>query len=178
MSDHNLASFADHYDLLIEDRVFLPPAGEHIEDSLKCSSLTRSTFRRCVSFGGLENALDCNRLCRDLRFESCSFFNGEQAAIVIKGGCERITFTGCLLCRAEKSWCDVLLDDWSDQSRQPSREIDLRGLHRTDGAKVRIVVGRGWGRILPSYNPAHAEILFVKSVGVHLYNLVKGLCCR
>ena len=176
MSDHNLASFADQYGLLVEDRTF--SGGSAYDDILKCSCLKRSAFRNCHSTGGEENALDCNRFCQDLLFNGCIFSGGKQAAIVIKGCCERIIFTDCLLSRTTKSWCDVLIDDWSDQSRQPSREIDLRGLRRGDGAKVRIVVGRGWGRILPSYNPAHAEILFVKSVGVHLYNLVKGLCCR
>lgn len=185
MSDNNLVSFADQSGLLIEGRVFLPSdwlmgAGRAsvYDDTWKLSHTSNSVFRNCKGFGGNENAIDLNRMCENVRFEACELIGGDQAAIVIKGGCKNIVFpqeAPTYVRRDQDSWCDVLLDDWSDQSRNPSRGIDLRGLRRKDGAKVRIVVGRGWGRVLPLYDKQHAEILILKSAGVHFYNLGKGI---
>ena len=175
-ADNNLVSFADQSGLLITGQIYgARGLGFGYDDVLKCSNLRDSTFISCAAYGGQENALDCNRFCQDLVFRACAFVGGEQAAIVIKGGCSNIAFVDCAISRTKKSWCDILVDDWSDQSRNPSRGLDLRGIYRLDGAKVRMVIGRGWGRVLPLYDPAKAEILFWKSAGVHLYNLGKGL---
>ena len=173
--DYNKFSYADQSGVHVTDHVFKLAAGESCDDLLKCSHLEDSSFIGCsilACSNARENAIDCNRLCRAILFSSCLINGGNQAAIVIKGECSNIIFKDCTITPSSRSWCDVLVDDWSDQSKKPSTDIDLRGLSRIDGKKIRIVFGRFK---VPTYNKNTAKICWIKSAGLHVYNLVKGL---
>lgn len=167
MADKNLQSYADQDGLSIAHESWA--GGLDYDDILKCSKLTNSSFLDCEASGGRENALDCNRLCHLLDFISCRFIGGEQAAVVVKGGCKDIFFHDCTITPSKKSWTDVLWDDWSDQSKEPSTG-DISGLHRLDGKPVRVVFGR-WRK--PTMGD-HQKVLWIPTIGLHVYNIVKG----
>lgn len=175
MADNNKFSFADQDGVEKTSVLFQLTGDESCDDLLKCSKLTNSRFDTCAIYGNAnvrENAIDCNRYCENITFSSCSITGGNQSAIVVKGGCKNVRFIACNVTPSPKSWCDVLMDDWSDQSKNPSTGVDLTGLKRTDGKKLRIVFGR-WTK--PLYDERNARICWIATIGLHAYNILKGL---
>lgn len=175
MTDYNKFSFADKDGVEKTGVLFQLTDNESCDDLLKCSKLTNSRFTDCKILGNenvRENAIDCNRYCASVTFLGCKIQGGNQAVVVVKGGCSNIRFLDCTVTPSRKSWCDVLVDDWSDQSKNPSTNLDLTGLVRTDGKKLRIVFGR-W--VKPAYDKETARICWIKTIGLHAYNIVKGL---
>ena len=69
------------------------------------------------------------------------------------------------------SLCDILIDDWSDQSRRPS-ELTLRRVFRQDGEPVRVVFGRFRRPLIVNGN---CHIQRLSSFGLHAYVLWKGM---
>ena len=175
MSDNNKFSFADQDCVEKVGAIFQLTGDESCDDLLKCSKLTNSRFTGCAVIGNAnvrENALDCNRYCENITFDTCQFTGGNQSCFVIKGGCKNIRFPGCTCTPSSESWCDALIDDWSDQSKNPSTGIDLTGVKRSDGKKLRIVFGR-WTK--PAYDKNTARICWAATIGLHAYNIFKGL---
>ena len=174
MPDYNKFSFADAKGVVAANRIFQLENGETCDDLLKCSNLQDSSFMECSILGNdsvRENAIDCNRFCENLLFSRCTITGGNQACIVIKGGCKNIRFKECLLVRSKRSWTDILIDDWSDQSTKPSTGIDLLGTEMVGGSYVRVVFGR-WKK--PILGP-NQRILWIPTIGLHAYNIFKGL---
>lgn len=174
MPDQNKYSFADAYGIIVASRTFSLELGESCDDLLKCSNLRVANFHDCKVLGNpevRENAIDLNRFCEHVTFTQCCIKGGNQAGIVIKGASSDISFINCWIARSAKSWTDVLVDDWSDQSQEASTRIDLRGLTMGDGSKVRVVFGR-WKKPLMNENQ---RILWIPTIGLHAYNIGKGL---
>ena len=174
MPDQNKYSFADAYGIIVASRTFSLELGESCDDLLKCSNLRVANFHDCTVLGNpevRENAIDLNRFCEHVTFTQCRIIGGNQAGIVVKGASTEIRFINCWIARSARSWTDVLVDDWSDQSQEASTRIDLRGLTMGDGSKVRVVFGR-WHKPLMNENQ---RILWIPTIGLHAYNILKGL---
>lgn len=168
--DRNYISYSDQAGVLLQDFNIEPPDPEY-DDTLKLSCCSASTIRRGVVVGGRENAIDLNRMCKFVSISDVTLQGGRQASIVVKGGCEAIYFRDILIIPDKHSWCDVLWDDWSDQSRAPSYGV-LDNMHRDDGKPVRLVFGRFRRPVILGGN---VKILWIQTIGLHAYNLGKGL---
>lgn len=175
--DINFRSFADQDNVHLDGAVFDPSAeGEDeklIADALKFSHLTNSSFTRGRVLAELvkENAVDANRLCENVHVEDYLLVGGAQAAIVCKGGCKNMVFSRVKITPAASAWCDVLWDDYSDQSKAPSTG-ELIDVVRTDGKPVRVVFGRF---VRPKIVGGNCKIDWVRTIGLHAYNLAKDI---
>lgn len=167
--DKNYKSFADVDNLYISNVCF-KPSSEEFDDILKLSHATNCVVSNVVVFGGKENAIDLNRTCENITILGCRLYGGRQAAIVVKGGCKNIYISGTQIAQDPSSWCDVLVDDWSDQSRKAS-EVTLVSCYREDGKPLRIVFGRFRKPKIASTN---YRILWLPTISLHLYNILKG----
>lgn len=167
MSDHNYFSYCDVSDVEIpEGSTFQPPVSGEYDDVLKFSNAHRIKGRYLTVYGGRENCIDFNRTCADIELTGVRLINGDQAAIVIKGGTKRITLSDVLITPSRKAWCDVLIGDWSDQSNDLTTDITLNNVCRTDGKPVRVVVGRG---IDPTIIGGNCRIQKRMSFGAKIY---------
>lgn len=176
-ADVNFLSFSDVDGVVLRGQV-VDPAAEgkdpaQFNDILKFSHLTNSIFQdgRVVAGESKENAIDANRLCDNVQVLGYKLSGGRQAAIVVKGGCTRMTFSNVEIDAHPAAWCDVLVDDWSDQAQTPS-VVTLTDVRRKDGYPVRVVFGR-FSR--PHIVGGNCRINWPLTAGLHVYNLVKGL---
>ncbi len=169
--DKNFASYADQAGIIVEDKIFLPNQRGYA-DILKASHLEDSVFRRIVVHAedATENAFDANRFCKRVQLLDSRLVGGKQAAIVVKGGCTEMRFDDVRIEPHPDSWCDVLWDDWSDQSQLPSSGA-FRRVVRMDGKPLRVVVGRS---IKPTFELCNYKILTWASIGVQINNFIKG----
>jgi hypothetical protein len=168
-TDVNFSSYAQQSGLVIEDREFRPTPGVAIADTLKFSGAHDCTVRRCQSWGGLENAIDLNNGCTNILIENTVLHGGDQAAIVVKGGCRDITLRRVGIDPVPSAWCDILWDDFSDQSHRQSTGL-LEEVTRLDGKPVRLVCGR-FSR--PQIAGGNVRLCYFYSLGLILYNLGK-----
>lgn len=168
--DVNYLSFADQTGLRIEDlEVLAPTQGVSFDDMLKISHCSDCKFENVTVFGGTENAVDLNRMCRKITLSRLELFGGAQAAVVVKGGCTGITFADTCIAQDPEARCEFLIDDWSAQSRAPS-DVTIRNVTRKDGQPVRVIFGR-FRR--PKVVATKIRTLWLQSIGLHIYNLAK-----
>jgi hypothetical protein len=170
-ADINFRSYSDLTGFAVNNCDINPDATQKWSDALKVSHCRNFQFDGGSVIGGSENAIDCNRNCDNGLFNRMRLLMGEQASIVVKGGCTDIVFADIEITPAQNAWCDVLWDDWSDQSQLPSTGL-LKNVTRTDGKPVRLVVGRGVWPVIQSGNVRRCYIL---SFGLRCYNCGKGI---
>ena len=177
MADVNDHGYADCDGTTLTNLVFDPVAEGHqlsdYQDTCKFSHATNFTVKGCTITGGTENAIDCNRFCENGLVVDTVLIGVDQAAIVVKGGCKNIVFKDVAIAGV-KGWCDVLLDDWSDQSQLPS-SVTLDNVKRLDGKTVRVVCGRATNLTIINGN---CKKMFWLSIGLHVYNWAKGLAIK
>lgn len=172
--DHNFTSYADQDGVRVDGITFDPTIEGPLSsfaDTFKLSHTTNSRFSNITVIGGAENAIDANRFCLNCLITQAKLIGGSQAAIVVKGGCAQMNFVDVLITPSSQSWCDVLWDDFSDQSRRPSTGT-LLNVRRKDGAPVRIVFGRF---VRPDMMSMSYKILWFRTIGLHVYNMVKDV---
>jgi hypothetical protein len=94
--------------------------------------------------------------------------SGDQV-VTLKGGCHDISLAGVIYSRGNEA--DIVIDAWSDQSRELCYNIDLSNLTRADGQPITIILGR-FGSTVAHYPPSH-KVLWWKSIGYRAYWLAK-----
>lgn len=171
MSDHNYKSFSGLEGFTVINIEVSPEDPRGFDDTLKLSACSHFEFDGGRVAGGRENAVDVNNRCAQGLFNHLRLVGGDQASIVVKGGSKGIVFADCVLEPSPKSWCDVLIDDWSDQS-QDSSTVLLKNLTRADGRPVRVVAGRG---VWPSIIGGNVRCCRIYSLCLRCYNSGKGL---
>lgn len=173
MSDRNFASYTGEG--VIENREFLPPSESgRWDDVLKFSRGKYRIRGRVVAYGGFENACDINNHSEVIVEDGAELIlvGGEQAGLVVKGNSVlRTEGTGRVIFKpAPKSRCDILKDDWSDQS---DRSSTVEGnLERADGRKLRVVWGRG---ARPKPSAARMQPIWWWILGAHVWNFLRGM---
>jgi len=176
MSDNNYKSYGDTDGLHIDGLVVDPEAAgvdmRTLDDVLKFSHLTNSSFYggQVVAGDARENAIDANRYCTGVTVSGFKLSGGRQASIVVKGG-SQLVFNDIIISAHPDSWCDVLVDDWSDQSQEPSL-VALSNVRRLDGKPVRVVYGRFRK---PTFIGGNCKVSWTLTVGLHAYVFFKGL---
>lgn len=173
-TNYKRGEYADVDGVLEDGKNWIPTLTDDgvVDDVLKCSHVTRSIFRNGkVSGWARENGIDCNRMCWRVLFQRLFVDVGNQAAIVVKGGCREMEFDDVTIVPTAKSWCDVLWDDFSDQSRKGSTGV-MRRVRRTDGKPLRVVFGRFKK---PVFVDSPYEINWLETIGQHFYNYGKDL---
>ena len=171
MPDVNFTSYADQVGISVSNLQVVPADPSSYDDTLKISHCISCSFTGGVVVGGRENALDLNRKCEDVTVSLLELHGGRQASIVCKGGCRGVVLRDMVISPDPKSWTDILWDDWSAQSTDPSSGV-LDNVVRHDGKPVRIVFGRFR---LPLVLRSKVRVLWIYSIGLHLYNLGKDL---
>lgn len=118
-----------------------------------------------------ENVLDINH-SHGVTFKALTFGRpgevGEQV-ITIKGGSSDIVLSGTI--RSKGTNGTIVIGQWSDQSTEPSRDIDLSGLKTGDGSLITIVLARADRKSIRL--PSGAKVLWGKSLGFKAYWWVK-----
>jgi hypothetical protein len=145
--DTNYYSIADVTGVTLKD-VTLDPRRDGIDptiidDVLKLSCATNILIENVVvDAGGLqqENAVDMNRLCRQITLKDCWLVSGMQNAITIKGGCSDVLIENVVIVPGQ-GHCDIELGNWADQSQDFVTNVTLRSVTRKDGKPVRLRVG-------------------------------------
>jgi len=123
MPDTNYVSYADLEDLRLEGARFEAPEPLLYDDTLKFSHVRNARVKRVYVVGGRENAIDLNRMCRDICIEDSTLKGGDQATVVVKGGSESVIFDRVIHVPSPKAWCEFLIGDWSDQSNAKTRGV-------------------------------------------------------
>lgn len=169
--DVNFTSYSDISGLDVYGIQIIPSDPEEWDDSLKISHCISCHFSTGVVVGGSENALDMNRSCSVVTVDNLELRGGDQASIVVKGGCRGILLSDLVLSPSSKAWTDILWDDWSKTGRQASFGT-LKNVRRSDGKPIRVVFGR-FRR--PKIEDTPHRILWLSCIGLHLYNLCKDV---
>jgi hypothetical protein len=173
MSDRNFASYTGEG--VIENREFLPPLESgRWDDVLKFSRGKYRIRGRVSAYGGFENACDINNHSEVIVEDGAELIlvGGEQAGLVVKGNSVlRTEGTGKVVFKpGHRSRCDVLKDDWSDQSDHSST---VEGnLERVDGNELRVVWGRG---ARPKVSNGQIQPIWWWIIGAHAWNALRGL---
>ncbi|WP_404422916.1 hypothetical protein [Nibricoccus sp. IMCC34717] len=175
MSDRNFASYTGEG--VIEDRIFIPPSDSgsgRWDDVLKFSRAKYRIRGTVKAYGGLENACDINNNSEVIVEDGATLIliGGDQAGLVVKGnsilrteGSGRVVFIP-----NDQSRCDILKDDWSDQSQHSST---IEGnFERADGKALRMVWGRG---SRPKILGGRAKAIWWWVIGAHVWNFLRGL---
>ena len=148
MPDTNYVSYADIEDLRLEGEQYVPICPQYFDDTLKFSHVRNARVKGIYVLGGRENAVDINRMCRDICIEDSTLKGGDQATVVVKGGSESIIFDRVIHVPSPKAWCEFLLGDWSDQSTAKTRGVVIINNRTNTDQPVRVVVGRAdWPEI-------------------------------
>lgn len=173
MPDINYQSYSGVSDLYINGEIVSPMTPIKYDDVLKVSASHRLMFENVTvnALGARENALDVNNLCTDISFHSCRFLGGNQAAVVLKGG-SNVLLNRCTLRSGFSAESDILVDDYSDQSKAPSRVV-IKDCVSASGAPILYAFGRYKKPVF--INTEHRLCLF-RTIGMHLYNHGKDLC--
>lgn len=171
MPDNNYKSYCDVDNIRVDLEVLKPANPSEYQDVFKLSHCTNSTFTRgeVYAMGCTENALDANRFCSAV-IEDYYLSGGAQASVVIKGK-SAITLKQVVINHDPKSWTDILVDDYSDQSKEASAVI-LDDVKRVDGKEVRVVFGRF---MKPTFFKGNYKVLWITTIGLHIYNILKDL---
>lgn len=135
MSDKNYLSFANEPNLgtrvlntLVPDPSFAPWS-----DTLKFSDAHNGTVILSKIQGGLEDCMDANNGSSGLIVHADEWHSGGSQVITIKGGCEDFEISGLIATKGKV--VDVDIDNYSDQSHAPSRNIRLN-LKTNNGSPV------------------------------------------
>jgi len=166
--DNNKYNFAGQTDLYIDHLCF--EGSPVYDDTVKLSRSRSITFNRVKFDGGgcRENSVDLNNGCSQVTFKGCDFWGGEQACVVVKGGCKQIVFDDCVFKRARSAWIHVLVDGYSDQSKEYST-VTLINCCTFDGSALRVAYGRKMRPVSVSTRRERV-ISGIYSLGLHLYN--------
>lgn len=91
---------------------------------------------------GTENVIDANRGASYVTIEGELGWGGGEGdqCLTIKGGSHHITIAGTI--HSKGHTCDCCIGQWSDQSTDPSYELDLSRLARADGKPVTFILSR------------------------------------
>jgi len=89
-----------------------------------------------VVHGGHDACVDVNNRASGLEISADMFWSHGEFVATIKGGASYVVLTGTIFHGGTVT--DVMLDDWSDQSHEPTHDIVLC-LKRQDGAAVRVI---------------------------------------
>lgn len=170
--DNNYLSFADLQDQTFTVQDLRPADSWNYDDTLKISHCQFCSFTGGKVYGGRENALDMNRECLAITVEGFFLYGGDQAAVVVKGGCRGIVIANTVIAPSRKAWCDIEFDGWSDQGSRHST-LELKNVVRNDGEPLRIVFGR-FHRPTAT-NGTRIRVLWIPTIGLHAYNIIKGL---
>lgn len=138
MSDRNLKSFVgpeDNNSTVDISETFDAGQGGY-SSALKFSVGLRyffGVFQKVI--GGRDACVDVNNLCQNLSIYVHELQPTGQFAITCKGGSKNVTIGGGLTAHGKD--CDVMLDDWSDQSHAPTENVVLNITSKT-GNPVRV----------------------------------------
>lgn len=141
-----------------------------------CDGTVGLTFANIDARQGNENVIDCNARVRSCTFSGDFGQAGEvgDQVITTKGGCFGLTYAGKVFSKGRIA--DVVVGTWSDQSHDPSGNLDYSGLTRADNSPVRFVFGRvnsPWRAIIGKSKdiklPPGAKVLFWRSLAEIAY---------
>ncbi len=144
-----------------------------------CDGTTGLTLVGMNIAQGRENVVDLNNGATDIGiagYLGTPLLSGDQV-ITVKGGCKRIRIGGTVVSAKPKSGAIVIVGNWSDQSYEPSTDVDLTGLAINDGSPVTVILGRVnnplraivLGHHPDIHLPAGAKVLVLKSLGLWAY---------
>lgn len=141
-----------------------------------CDDTKKITLTGMAIAQGRENAVDFNNGvidCAVVGYLGTPTLKGDQV-ITVKGGCKLI-HVGGTVCSAKPRNAIVVVGAWSDQSFDPSAELDFTGLSMDDGSPVTFIFGRvnhplraALGRPRDIYLPEGAKVLLWKSLGYQI----------
>ncbi len=114
---------------------------------------------------GKEAAVDINNKVSDvsLQGEFGTIGTTGNQVITVKGGSHDIKISGIINSRGTVN--EVTMGRWADQSYDITYNVDLSELRRTDGDKIRVIIGRA---TKPNLGP-NCRILFWLSLGEKIY---------
>lgn len=156
--------------------LIVPFAPKQWETALKISG------REFLSLRGLriaqckEAAVDINNRAAHITLQGEFGVVGEEGeqVVVTKGGSHDIALMGPIHSRGRRA--DVVAGGWSDQSHEPSYNLNYRHLYRATGGTVTFVFGRvkqpiraALGRAKHIQLPDGAKVLFWRSLGEQVY---------
>lgn len=156
----------------------LPERPKDWDSILKFSDKTGFNAVNISIAQGKENAIDINNKSKYLTLSGHIGVNGKEGeqVITIKGGSSYISIDGYIYSRGTD--VDIEIGAWSDQSFDPSRDIDLSFLSRPpgDNRPITIVFGRVDSPIMAALGkpkniqlPQNAKVLFSASIGEQIY---------
>lgn len=114
-----------------------------------------------------ENALDINHNTKGVTIKGVfgrSGGRGEQV-ITIKGGSTNATLAGAIDSTGTNA--DIVIGQWSDQSTEPSSNLDLRGLFHSDDRPLTVIIARARSKTIKL--PPGAKVLRLKSALYTIY---------
>lgn len=178
--DVNFWSYADKEDFTIPPGTRFDPRSLNLDpqsydDVLKFSHAKRVVAKGIYVAGGRENAVDMNRGCESILIADSTIVGGDQAGMVIKGASRGIVLEDVMFIPSPKSWCDILIGDWSDQSTELSTTIILTRCQRHDGRPLRVVVGRA---TMPIIAGGNARVHYPLSYALKAYWWAKFAAVR
>jgi len=103
------------------------------QDTLKFSNAHDAHLTAQLIQGGGEDCVDANNGSTNLTVHSDSWSSGGLYICTLKGGCDGITLSGVIVKHGQQ--VDVDLDDYSDQSALPCKNIYLN-FTTSDGSPV------------------------------------------
>lgn len=135
----------------------------------------------CPIYVNSIRAAQCNENVLDINHSHEVSITGEfgrlnevgDQVITIKGGSSSITLAGMIGSRGRSA--SVVIGQWSDQSFEPSRYIDLTGLRSANGP-LTVILSRCDRKTIKL--PPEAKVLEFKSIAFKLYWWAKWLAVK
>lgn len=155
---------------LLEGLIVSPDNPGQYDDLLKVSGKQNLVIRDFEVRGvGIEDGIDCNRLCENVLFENGKVDSGKDLAFTIKGGCRNIHLKNILITRPGNH-CEIELGNHSDQSWNKTTGVILENVRRADGKPVRVA----WGRAdKPKVIGGNVKFCWGWTVLLHFYVYLK-----
>ncbi len=120
--------------------------------ALKCSTaLTDARISAGVVYGGKDACVDVNNLCLNVVLDVERAVPHGQFFATIKGGSTNISLV-CHEIAPGAKVCEVITDDWSDQSHNATKGISL-DLKMSDGSAVRVISLKTKPHLVPGSGP-------------------------
>jgi len=133
--DKNYISYAESNEtLIIESKTIHVDNWQDYADLLKFSNRQNVIIRNCIVYGGKEDCVDINRLCKNICFFKCRFIIQGARAITIKASGE-IGFLDCVIAGHGKNH-DIQLGNYTHTGNIKTYNIHIENVTSEDGKPV------------------------------------------
>lgn len=120
----------------INGELISPPASFYPwSDTLKASNVSLANVIDCTIAGGMEDAMDINRVSTFIKLQNCKLQSGGLYCMTIKGGSYEIELTDVVIL-LHGSEVDIDLGNFTEANQDKTTRITLRNVTSTDGKPV------------------------------------------